>query len=530
MAPTQSQTNGKAFNGEKGNGGLDSTVTIKNPADNTSPQKQIKLFAFEMGCSGLQAPGLWKHPRDKSRQFNTIEYWTSLSKLLERGKFNGLFIADVLGPYDVYNGPGNYTAAASSGAQLPTIEPSTVISASAAVTENLAFGITFATISEHPYHLARRLASLDHLTQGRIGWNVVSSYLDSASRNLLNGQDLPLHHERYERAEEYINVIYKLFLSSWSDDAVELKDGVFANPEKIREIAHDDKWFKVPGIFVAEPNLKQRLPVIIQAGTSSAGKLFAAQHAEVVFITQFSPEALGKQIKDIKKIAREKFGRPEGSIKFLQLITPVIGATQEEADAKYKEYQSYGDIEGAQALFSGWTGIDISQYGYGEDITAVGTNAVKSFLELWNKKAPGESEEVRKTREHIAKQITVGGLGPVFHGTAESVADEIQRWVDISGVDGFNVTYAVQPETFEDVVDYLIPELQKRGLVWDDYPRHADGSPLTFREQLFGAERKDAGFVLESHPAYNLRWRAGETRDEFERRLEKKRKLEAGEN
>ncbi|KAI3403284.2 hypothetical protein KGF56_003872 [Candida oxycetoniae] len=496
-------------------------------------KKQLKLFAFEMGCSGLQAPGLWKHPNDNSSNFNTIEYWTSLSKLLERGKFNGLFIADVLGPYDVYNGPRNFDAAAISGAQLPTIEPSTVVSASAAVTNNLAFGVTFSTISESPFHFARRLASLDLLTNGRIGWNVVSSYLDSAARNLLNGEELPPHAERYERAQEYINVIYKLFLSSWSDDAVELKNGVYANPEKIREINHKGKWFDVPGPFVCSPNENQRLPVIIQAGTSSAGKDFAAQHAEVVFITTFSPEALGKQISDIKKIARERYGRPQGSIKFLQLITPIIGETQEEADRKYQEYQSYGDIEGAQALFSGWTGIDISQYEYGEDITAVGTNAVKSFLELWNKKAPGEPEHVKKTREHIAKQITVGGLGPVFASTAAGVADEIERWVDISGVDGFNITYAVHPQTFEDVVEYLIPELQKRGLFWQDYPETEDGRPLTFREQLFGSEfqdtNRDPRFVLESHPAYDLRWRAGESKAEFEKRLGKngkKRKLD----
>lgn len=135
----------------------------------TKPKKQLKLFAFEMGCSGLQAPGLWKHPKDQSRNFNTIEYWTSLSRLLERGKFNGLFIADVLGPYDVYNGPKNFTAAATSGAQFPTIEPLAVISACAAVTTELAFGITFSTISESPYHFARRLATLDWLTKGRVG-------------------------------------------------------------------------------------------------------------------------------------------------------------------------------------------------------------------------------------------------------------------------------------------------------------------------------------------------------------------------
>ncbi|KAG7664423.1 uncharacterized protein J8A68_002049, partial [[Candida] subhashii] len=337
--------------------------------------------------------------------------------------------------------------------------------------------------------------TLDHLTQGRIGWNVVSSYLDSAARNLLNGEPLPPHAERYERAEEYVNVVYKLFLSSWAEDAVELKNGVFTNPDKVREINHKGKHFIVPGPNIVEP-IPQRLPVILQAGTSKAGKEFAAKNAEVVFITTFTPEVLGKQIADIKKLAREKYNRPEGSIKFLQLITPVIGQTQEEAEEQYKELQSYGDLEGAQALFSGWTGIDISQYDYGADITATSTNAVKSFLDLWNKKDPGEADHHIKTREYIAKQITIGGLGPVFVGTAEKVADDIERWVDISGVDGFNITYAISPGTFEDVVEYLIPVLQKRGLVWDDYPEV--DHPLTFREQIFGSERKEPHYLLES--------------------------------
>ncbi|EGW32210.1 uncharacterized protein SPAPADRAFT_61292, partial [Spathaspora passalidarum NRRL Y-27907] len=344
-------------------------------------KKQLILNAFEMGCSGLQCPGLWKHPKDNSRNFDTVEYWTYLAKLLEKGKFHAMFIADVLGAYDVYNGPRNLTAAASSGAQFPAIEPSALVGAMASVTEKLSFGCTFSTISEAPYHLNRRLATLDHLTKGRIGWNVVSGYLDSAARNLLNGESLPPHDERYDRAEEYIQVIYKLFLSSWADDAVELRD----------EINHEGKNFTVPGPSIVHPS-PQRLPVILQAGTSKSGKEFAAKNAEAVFITTFSPEVLGKNIAEIKKLAKEKYGRPEGSIKFVQLITPVIGATHEEAEAKYKELQSYGDIEGAQALFSGWTGIDISKYNYGDDITETGTNAVKSFLELWNKTAPGEPE------------------------------------------------------------------------------------------------------------------------------------------
>ncbi|EER35125.1 conserved hypothetical protein [Candida tropicalis MYA-3404] len=212
-----------------------------------SAPKHLIINAFDMMCPSLQTAGLWKHPKDKSRDYNTIEYWTNLAQLLERGKFNALFIADVLSGYDVYNGPRNFDAAARSGAQFPINDPHAVIPAMAAVTKNLSFAVTSSTITEAPYHFARRLATLDHLTKGRIGWNIVSSYLDSSARNVLNGANLPDHDERYDKAQEYLEVVYQLFLSSWADDAVELKNGVFTNPKKVREINYEGKYYTVPG-------------------------------------------------------------------------------------------------------------------------------------------------------------------------------------------------------------------------------------------------------------------------------------------
>ncbi|KAK7682895.1 hypothetical protein QCA50_013927 [Cerrena zonata] len=492
----------------------------------TQPQtKQRKLNrkspliinAFDMGCPGLQNPGLWKHPNDKSRNYNTIEYWTNLAKTLERGKFNALFIADVMGGYDVFNGPQNLTAAAKSGAQWPINEPSAVVSAMAAVTKNLSFAITFSTISEAPYHFARRLATLDHLTNGRVGWNVVSSYLDSAARNLLNGADLPPHDERYVRAEEYLEVIYDLFLSSWSDDAIKVdpKTGVFADAERIRLINHDGKHFKVPGPSITEPT-PQRLPVILQAGASKSGVEFAAKNAEAVFVNDTSPEGLKGKIDNIKEIAA-KNGRNPDDIKFVQLVTVILGDTHEAAIEKFKEYKDLSDLDGAQALFSGWTGIDIGQYEWDQELQHVESNAIRGFIEKWTKRLPGDLENLRKTREYLANKISIGGSGVVFVGTPSEVADEIERWVDVSGLNGFNFTYTVTPQSFEELVDYLIPELRRRGLVWDDYPREG----ITFREQLFGTEGEDPTYLRSTHPAYDLRWRAGESKEELEERIKK---------
>ncbi|CAK9439683.1 uncharacterized protein LODBEIA_P37830 [Lodderomyces beijingensis] len=481
-------------------------------------RKPIILNAFDMGTVGLQSPGLWKHPQDKSRDYNTIEYWTNLAQLLERGKFNALFIADVLGPYDVYNGPRNLTAAAKAAAQWPINEPSAVISAMAAVTRNLSFAVTASTISEAPYHFARRLATLDHLSKGRIGWNIVSSYLDSASRNLLNGEPLPPHDERYEKAEEYLEVVYQLFLSSWADDAVKVdrKKGIFADPERIREINYEGEHFKVPGPFICEPNPYQRLPVILQAGASSKGMEYAAKNAEAVFINGMTPEGLKTKIDKLNSLI-EKHGRNPKDVKKVQLLTVIVAPTHEEAIEKFHDYKQYGDLEGAQALFGGWTGVNLGEYDWEQELTEVESNAVRSMAEMWTKPFPGDPPNLKKTRRYIADKVSLGGSGVLFIGSPAEVADEIENWVDVSGVDGFNLTYAITPGSFEDVVDLLIPELQRRGLVWDDYPKEG----LTFRENLYGTDGDDPTYLKPDHPAYDLRWREGQSKEEFEEKFQK---------
>lgn len=227
--------------------------------------------------SGHQSPGLWRHPEDQSWRFTDVDHWVELAKLLEEAKFHGIFIADVLGGYDVYK--QSLDPAVISGAQWPVNEPLSVVSAMAAATRSIGFGVTVSTTYEQPYHLARRLSTLDHLTKGRLGWNIVTSYLDSAARNMGQTQQ-PQHDDRYAQAEEYIKVMYKLFQSSWRDDAVQLdrENGVYTSPDLVRQINHKGKFFTVPGPHIVQPS-PQRTPLLLQAGTSRAGKVFAAQHA-----------------------------------------------------------------------------------------------------------------------------------------------------------------------------------------------------------------------------------------------------------
>ena len=197
--------------------------------------KTIRLNAFAMNCVGHQAPGLWAHPRDESWRYKDADYWVELARLLERGKFDGLFLADVLGVYDVYQ--GSHEQALRQAVQLPVNDPLLLVPLLAQATQHLGFGVTCALTYEHPYPFARRMSTLDHLTAGRIGWNIVTSYLDSAARNMGLATQIG-HDDRYAMAEEYLEVCYKLWEGSWEDDAVlrDKQQRLFTDPSKVHGI------------------------------------------------------------------------------------------------------------------------------------------------------------------------------------------------------------------------------------------------------------------------------------------------------
>ncbi|KAH8646152.1 luciferase-like domain-containing protein [Xylariales sp. PMI_506] len=473
-------------------------MASQNDQLNGHPKKKLIINAFVESCSGHQSPGLWRHPQDRSWNFNNITHWVELARLLEKGKFHGMFIADVLGAYDVYKGPQNPDPAVISGAQWPVNEPLAVVPAMAAATKNLGFGVTVATTYEQPYHLARRLSTVDHLTGGRLGWNIVTGYLDSAARNLGHTEQPP-HDERYAIAEEYVEVTYKLWQSSWRDDAVKLdrNNVIYTDPALVRQINHVGKYYTVPGPHICQPS-PQRTPVIMQAGTSKAGKTFAAKNAEAIFVAGHSPAVVAKNITEIRALARDEFNRDPSSIKFLAMFCPIIGETAEAAQAKYEDFLQYGSEDGALALFGGWTGIDLAQYGDDEELRHVESNAIRSAVEGWSRSTPGVPKWTKHT---VANHIKVGGLGATVVGTAEHVADEMERWVAESDVDGFNLAYALLPGSFEDVIEHLLPVLRQRGLFWDDYA--VDGG--TYRENLYG--RKGVNVPPPDHPAAQYHWR-----------------------
>lgn len=290
--------------------------------------------------------------------------------------------------------------------------------------------------------------------------------------------------------------------SSWRDDAVKLdrERVIYTDPKLVRTIDHVGKYYTVPGPHICQPS-PQRTPLILQAGTSKAGKAFAAQHAEAIFVAGHSPSVVAKNISDIRESAKRDFGRDGNTIKFLALLCPIIAETHEEAVKKYEEFVSYGSEDGALALFGGWTGIDLAKYGDDEELRHVESNAIRSAVEGWSKSLPGIPKWTKHT---VANHIKVGGLGATVVGTAEEVADEMERWVKEADVDGFNLAYAIMPETFVEVSERLLPVLRSRGLFWEDYA--VDGG--TYRENVYG--KQGLARPPSDHPAAAFHWKAEE--------------------
>jgi FMN-dependent oxidoreductase (nitrilotriacetate monooxygenase family) len=437
--------------------------------------RQIRFNAFDMNCVAHQSSGMWRHPEDQAWRYKDLTYWTELAKLLERGTFDGIFIADVLGTYDVYGGSNE--AAIRHGAQVPVNDPILLVSAMALVTENLGFGITAGTAYEHPYPFARRMSTLDHLTNGRIGWNVVTGYLPSAARNM--GHDDQLQHDdRYDHADEYLEVLYKLWEGSWEDDAVvrDRESGVFTDPSKVHEIGHKGTHFTVPGIHLSEPS-PQRTPVIYQAGASKRGIAFAAENAEAIFVAASTKEGLKATVSKLRD-ALEAAGRDRYAARIYTLLTIITDETSEKAQAKFEDFLQYTSDEGALVFMSGWMGVDLSQYDLDEPIGNVDSNAIQSAVANFQRpNAEGGEWTVRD----IGRNGAIGGLGPYIVGSGAEIADQLQEWVEETDVDGFNLAYAITPGTFEDIVEFVIPELRKRGAYPEEY------APGTLRNKLHGA-------------------------------------------
>ena len=432
-------------------------------------KKQILLNAFNMNCVGHINHGLWTHPRDNSSQYKTLAYWTELAQLLERGLFDGLFIADIVGVYDIYQDSVDVTLKES--IQLPVNDPLLLVSAMAAVTRHLGFGLTANLTYEAPYLFARRLSTLDHLSGGRVGWNIVTGYLDSAAKAMGLTEQVE-HDRRYDQADEYLEVLYKLWEGSWEDDAVvqDRERRIYAQPEKVHKVQHEGEFYRVEGYHLCEPS-PQRTPLLFQAGSSTRGLQFAGQHAECVFISGQNKPATRAQVDKVRDAAIAA-GRDGQAVKVFMGLTVIVAATQAQAWAKHAEYLSDASAEAGVAHFAASTAIDFARYELDEPIEYVKGNAIES--------ATKTLQNNDWTRRKLLDQHALGGRYITLVGDPEQVADALEAWIAETGLDGFNLTRTVTPESYADFIDLVIPVLQARGSYKTAY---AQG---TLREKVFG--------------------------------------------
>ncbi len=432
--------------------------------------KQIALNAFNMNCIGHINHGLWTHPRDRSTEFNTLEYWTDLAKLLERGLFDSLFIADITGVYDVYQ--HNADLVLKEAVQIPVHDPLLIASAMASVTRHLGFGLT-ANLTEPPYVFARRLSTLDHLTGGRVGWNIVTGYLESAARAIGLAQQTE-HDLRYDQADEYLEVLYKLWEGSWEEDAVlaDRSQRIYADPEKVHKIHHKGVFYQAEGYHLTSPS-PQRTPLLFQAGTSERGLRFAGQHAEGVFVGGQSPAIIRDQVRRLRQ-QTVAAGRRADAVRVFMGLTVVVAPTEAEARDKLAEYQQYASPEAGLAHFSNTTGIDFSRYGLDEPIRYQKTNAIESVVKSFT------AGDAGWTRRKLLEQHALGGRYPLLVGSPVQIADALEHWIAETDLDGFNLTRTVTPESYADFIELVIPERQGRGCYKTAYPEG------TLRHKLFG--------------------------------------------
>jgi FMN-dependent oxidoreductase (nitrilotriacetate monooxygenase family) len=431
--------------------------------------RQIRVNAFDMNCPTHLVAGTWRHPESQASRYKDLGYWTDLARLCERGLLDGIFIADVLGVYDVFGGSAD--GALRGGAQVPVNDPALVVPAMAAVTEHLGFGITASTSFEHPYTFARRMSTLDHLTKGRVGWNIVTSYLESGARNIgLDGQ--VRHDNRYDIADEYMEVLYKLWEGSWEDDAVvvDVERNVYTDPAKVHPIEHDGEYFKVPGIHLSEPS-PQRTPLLYQAGQSNRGKRFAAEHAEAVFMGAPRAEIMRGNIDDLRGRLVDA-GRDAHDIRVFSSFSTIVAPTASEAEEKRDYYRSLIDPEGTLVLWSGWLGYDLAPYGLDEPLRHVPNEAMQSTAEAFG--------GGRWTVRDFVEELGYGADGPNATGDPAAVADQIEDWIDTTGADGINLNHVVTQESYVDFVELVVPELQRRGRYRTSYEKG------TLRHKFFG--------------------------------------------
>jgi FMN-dependent oxidoreductase (nitrilotriacetate monooxygenase family) len=438
--------------------------------------RQMSLVGFMQAANTSVYAGSWRHPATE-HAFLTASYYEKLGRTLEDGCFDLMFFDDRLAMPGIY--AGSVAEAVRLGARPVKLDLSIVLGVVAGATRSIGLGATYSTTYYSPFHVARTFATLDHLSDGRAAWNVVTSVNDGEAQNY--GVEHHLDHDaRYDRADEFLQATTGLW-DSWDDDALVLDraTGVFADPAKVHELNHDGDWFRVRGPLTV-PRSPQGRPVLLQAGSSGRGRDFAARWAELIFTGDPNIDVARSHYKDQKERIAER-GRDPAQVKMLPMAYTVIGESRAHAEEREQLFlNELVDPQASLALLSELMNHDFSGLGLDAPITDELIESVSGIRGL-----------VQNLRQHIGDTVTLGDLashratllqGPRFVGTGPEVADQMEEWFDGDACDGFVIAATHVPGAYEDVVRLVVPELQRRGVFRNRYA----GS--TLRDHL-GLER-----------------------------------------
>ncbi len=454
-------------------------------------ERKMHLFAMPMGAGGHIAG--WRHPLADAGLLHEVDYYRNLAETAEQGKFDALFLADAQG-FRTVEGKGAFART-----DLYRMDPITLLSALSMATTRLGLIATLSTSYNEPYSAARRLATLDHISHGRAGWNVVTSTTQNEAHNF--GRDAHFgHSERYARADEFIEVAKKLW-DSWDEDAflIDRENGNYIDPDKVHAVAHQGTFFKVAGpMTTGRP--PQGYPVIVQAGSSEEGLGLAARTAEVVFTSHPSLVSARAFYDDLKRRVVEA-GRPAGDLKILTAIQPIVAPTGAEAQQIEADLQDLIHPELAIALLQMQLGgFDLSSHDPDGPLPSISeTRASQGTMKRILEHAARENLSIIQ----IARQIAAGRTSKTVSGTASQVADLLESWFREGAADGFVIAAPILPDMLARFVDGVVPILQQRGLFRTEY----EGN--TLREHL-GVGRPVSRHA--GHPELHVEpeiWQAG---------------------
>ncbi|MEP9366730.1 LLM class flavin-dependent oxidoreductase [Xanthobacter sp. VNH20] len=423
--------------------------------------KPMHLCGFLIAGPVVHSHAIWRNPAHETA-FLSLDHYAHIARTLERGKFDFLFFADRLAIADRY-GESLETGIRLGDQDATRMDPIPVLGAMAAVTQHIGLGATRSTTYDAPYNIAREFATLDHLSGGRAAWNVVTSMNDGEALNFGSVPHLS-HDERYDRADEFMDVAFKLW-DSWEDGALVLDraKGIYANPDKVHYVNHHGKWFQSRGPLNI-PRSPQGRPVIIQAGSSGRGKAFAARWSEVIFALQPNRERMGAFTRDVRA-ALEAAGRAPDASKVLMAVMPFIGRTRAEAEEKRDLHDSLIDPRVGLSTLAAHANADFSGLPLDARVDEIAVSGSQGNFAALRSITPDGSMTIAEAGGVYGR----GVMCPRIVGTAQDVADELTEIVASGLADGFVISPAFLPDTFDDFVDGVVPLLQARGALRQDY-------------------------------------------------------------